>query len=107
MRETDEAMSPMTPRRALVGGGAATAAAGLAMVLARALGQVRTLPERLLEWVLLFVPLDVFEAGIQRFGFDAKRYALWATVLLLLGALAGAGALLLRRWAAPWRLAAA
>jgi hypothetical protein len=34
---------------------------------------VRSLPERLLEWLLLFVPLDVFESLLQRFGFDAKR----------------------------------
>jgi len=102
-----EEMNAPTARRALLAGVTATAAAGLVMGLARALGQVRTLPERLLEWVLLFVPLDVFEAGIQRFGFDAKKYALWGCVLLLMAGLAGAGALVLRSTRTPWRLAAA
>src|SRR5690349_7198809 len=99
--EGRRAPSPET-RRAITGGAAATVAAGLVMALARGLGQVRTLPERLLEWMLLFVPLDVFEAGIRRFGFDAKRYALWATIFLLLAGLAGLGAFALRRGLNSW-----
>ena len=34
-----------------------------------------------MEWALLFVPLDLFEAGLLRLGFDTKRYALYAAVL--------------------------
>src|SRR5579859_3463722 len=30
--------------------------------------QIRTLPERVEEWLLLFVPLDLFEQGLQRLG---------------------------------------
>jgi hypothetical protein len=67
----------------------------------RATWQVRTLPERLMEWLLLFIPLDVFEAGLRRFGFAAKQYALAGTVVALLALLAALGALALwRRWPA-------
>src|SRR5260221_1155280 len=81
------------------GGIAAAVAAGLAMYLIRALLQVRSIPERILEWLLLFVPLDVFESALQRFGFSAKVYSLYLAVLIMLGLLAwlGAGALQ-RRW---------
>jgi hypothetical protein len=48
------------------------------MLATRYAFQVRTVPERVMEWLLLFVPLDVFEAGIRRFVFDAKRYTLAA-----------------------------
>jgi DMSO/TMAO reductase YedYZ molybdopterin-dependent catalytic subunit len=60
---------------------------------------VRTVPERLMEWVLLFVPLDLFEAGLLRLGFDAKRYALYAAIAgTLLGLAALGGLALRRRW---------
>jgi DMSO/TMAO reductase YedYZ molybdopterin-dependent catalytic subunit len=81
----------------LLGGLAAALAVGLVLVVLRAAFQVRSVPERILEWVLLFVPLDVFEAGIRRFGFDAKRYALFGTILATLFALTAIGALALRR----------
>ena len=55
------------------GGPAAAGIAGLVLLVMRSTLQVRTVPERVLEWMLLFVPLDVFEAGLRRFGFDAKR----------------------------------
>src|SRR3954471_2542068 len=83
----------------VVGGLSAAVAASLGMVLVRWALLVRTIPERLMEWVLLFVPLDVFEAGIIRFGFDAKRYALYASFAVTLALLAALGAFALwRRW---------
>src|SRR5207249_3827183 len=84
---------------ALLGGAVAAAACGLTMLLLRSAVQVRTLPERLLEWLLLYVPLDLFEKGLQQFGFDAKRYALYATTMVLLAAVTAlAAAVLIRRW---------
>src|SRR5438093_6032361 len=44
------------------GGGAAALAAWAGMTLLRYTLQVRSVPERLMEWLLVFVPLDVFEA---------------------------------------------
>src|SRR5687768_4240300 len=70
---------------ALLGGLLATAAAGGVMLYLRSEAQVRSVPERLLEAMLLFVPPDVFEAGIQRFGFDAKRYGLVGATAGMLG----------------------
>jgi DMSO/TMAO reductase YedYZ molybdopterin-dependent catalytic subunit len=61
--------------------------------------QVRTIAERIMEAALLFVPPEVFGAGIQRFGFDAKRYALYASVVGMLVILALIGTIALRyRW---------
>jgi len=81
---------------------AAALAAGLVMLVLRSWLQVRSVPERLLEWVLLFVPLDVFEAALQEFGFSAKRYALYLGILVTLSVLAGIGAVALqRRWGLP------
>ena len=79
------------------GGLAAAVAAGLAMWLIRAVLQIRSIPERLLEWLLLFVPLDVFESALQRFGFSAKVYSLYLAVTIMLGLLAWLGAVALRR----------
>ena len=76
---------------ALGGGILATLAAGGVMLYLRSALQVRTVPERVMEWLLLFVPLDVFEAGLRRFGFDAKRYALLGAILGMLAILAVAG----------------
>src|ERR1051326_3107484 len=56
--------------------------------------QIRTLPERVMEWLLLFVPLDLFERGLAQFGADAKEIALTSTfmgmvlLLFLIGLLA-------------------
>src|SRR5262249_60963343 len=87
---------------ALGGGLAAAVAAGMAMWLLRSTLQVRSIPERLLEWVLLFVPLDVFEGLLQRFGFSAKRYALFFGIAVMLGALTWLGWYVLRRrWSLP------
>ena len=91
---------------ALAGGLGAALAAGITMAVFRTLAQVRTVPERLMEWLLLFVPLDLFEAGLRRFGFDAKRYALSGAFMVLFAILAGLGAYVLRRrWPVSWLLA--
>jgi DMSO/TMAO reductase YedYZ molybdopterin-dependent catalytic subunit len=83
----------------LVAGAGAAVLSGLSMWLLRGTLMVRSVPERVLEWSLLFVPLDVFEAGLQQFGFSAKRYALYLGVLLMLGVLTFIGAFVLRqRW---------
>ncbi len=72
----------------------ATAAAIALMFWARSAYQIRTLPERVLDWSLQFVPIDFFEAGLQKFGTSAKEIALdgdyvgLAAVLIVLGALA-------------------
>jgi DMSO/TMAO reductase YedYZ molybdopterin-dependent catalytic subunit len=82
-----------------LGGVSAAVAAGLGMALLRWVFAVRTVPERVMEWLLLFVPLDLFEAALVRFGFDAKRYALYAAFVAMLGILATLGTLVLwRRW---------
>ena len=87
---------------ALAGGLAAASAVGLGLLLIRSALQVRSVPERVLEWLLLFVPLDVFESGLQRFGFSAKRYALYFAIALMLALLTWLGAVALRRrWSLP------
>jgi len=84
---------------ALLGGLLATLATGGVMLVLRSEAQVRSVPERLLEALLLFVPPDVFEAGLQRFGFDAKRYGLVGATIGMLAVLALMGAIALRwRW---------
>jgi DMSO/TMAO reductase YedYZ molybdopterin-dependent catalytic subunit len=83
----------------LAGGVAAATVAGLAMLVLRSTLQVRSVPERVLEWLLLFVPLDLFESALQRFGFSAKRYALFLAVAIMLGLLTWLGYVALkRRW---------
>lgn len=67
------------------------------MFWARAAFQVRTLPERVMEWLLLFVPPDVFEKGIQNFGPLAKVLALYGAIAVMSGTLLGLGILALRR----------
>jgi DMSO/TMAO reductase YedYZ molybdopterin-dependent catalytic subunit len=84
-------------RTAAIGGAAAAIAAGVAMAILRWALLVRTVPERMMEWLLLFVPLDLFEAGLLRLGFDAKRYALYAAIAGMLVALGALGTLALRR----------
>jgi hypothetical protein len=81
----------------VVGGLMAAAAAGAGMGLLRWTMQVRTIPERVMEWALLFVPPAFFEAALLRFGFDAKRYALYGAIAVMLSLLAALGALVLRR----------
>ena len=82
---------------ASVGGLVAALSAWGGMTFLRSTLQVRSVPERVMEWLLLFVPLDLFEAGLRRFGFDAKRYALYGGVLVTIALLAALGAAVLRR----------
>ena len=83
-------------------GGAFAASAGSAVTLVlRTTVQVRSAPERILEWLLIYVPPDLFEANLLRFGVDAKRYALWVTSIALFVALIVVGTMALaRRWPA-------
>ncbi|HEY2592926.1 MAG TPA: molybdopterin-dependent oxidoreductase, partial [Chloroflexota bacterium] len=85
-------MKPATDRT--IRGGSAVAVAVLATLVAMSLQQairmawqVRTLPERVMETLLVFVPLDLFERGLQQFGASAKDIA-------LVGAYTGMAALL-------------
>jgi DMSO/TMAO reductase YedYZ molybdopterin-dependent catalytic subunit len=93
----------LSPTEALVGGGAAALVAGIGMVLLRSTLEVRSAPERLMEWLLLFVPTGVFENLLLRFGLEAKRYALYAAVLVMLVVLAAIGYAVLR---SGWRMQA-
>ena len=81
----------------IVGGIVASLAAAVVMLVMRLALQVRTVPERTLEAVLLFTPPELFEAGLQRYGFDAKRYARALAVGATLMLLAGVGAWAIRR----------
>jgi DMSO/TMAO reductase YedYZ molybdopterin-dependent catalytic subunit len=69
------------------------------MLWARSLYQIRTLPERVMEWSLQFIPLDLFEQGLQKFGTSAKEIALvgnyvgLALTLIVMGAIALRGGL--------------
>lgn len=84
---------------ALIGSVAATALALWTMFAARDRFQVRTLPERVLEWVLLFIPPEEFEKGIQSLGTQAKVVGLYAAVAGLCAILVALGLVALgRRW---------
>jgi DMSO/TMAO reductase YedYZ molybdopterin-dependent catalytic subunit len=86
-------------RSAIVGGAAAALVFGLGMLLLRSTISVRSIPERVMEWLLLFIPPGLFEAMLLRFGFDAKRYGLDAAILVVLVGLGWLGyAGLLRGW---------
>ena len=90
---------PVRDTAAIVGGLAASLVFGIGMLLLRSTLGVRSIPERLMEWLLLFVPPGLFEAMLQQFGFDAKRYGLDAAVILILALLAWLGyAALHRGW---------
>lgn len=72
----------------------------------RALFEIRTLPERVLEWTLLFVPPELFESILGRFGADAKLYGLYGAVAGMLAVLVVLGTLLLRQARSPgWVIA--
>jgi DMSO/TMAO reductase YedYZ molybdopterin-dependent catalytic subunit len=96
----------LTPRAALIGSVLATGLAGLGMLVLRTSLQVRSVPERVMEWLLLFISPDQFESALQRFGFDAKRYGLYLAALGMLAILCGLGYLALRH-AWPLRAIAA
>src|SRR6266849_1848012 len=91
--------------RALVIGSVATGAALLLQNVLRDMWQIRTLPERVMEWLLLFVPLDLFERGLQQLGSDAKEVALVGTVVAVVALLFAAASLALRAgWTSWWLL---
>jgi DMSO/TMAO reductase YedYZ molybdopterin-dependent catalytic subunit len=89
---------PPTPGEltATLGGLAAALVFGAGMLLLRSTAGVRSIPERMMEWLLLFVPTSLFESMLQRFSFDAKRYALDLAILVLLALAAGLGYFVLR-----------
>jgi DMSO/TMAO reductase YedYZ molybdopterin-dependent catalytic subunit len=86
--------------KALAVGCAASATALLLQNVLRSTWQIRTLPERIMEWLLLFVPLDLFEQGLARYGADAKEVALTGTVVGMFVVLAAVGTLAAYR---AWR----
>src|SRR5262245_53659343 len=84
---------------ALVGSLFGALVVGASMLLLRSTLQVRSVPERLVEWLLLFVPPSLLEAVLQQFGFDAKRYALFLATTAALALFALLGYVALRgRW---------
>src|SRR5690349_2985136 len=96
-------MTHAGPIGCVLGGVAAALVAGAMMALFRWTLQVRTVPERLLESVLLLVPPGMFESLLLRFSFDAKRYALDLGIVLSLAVLSLLGWLAL---AEGWSLRA-
>ncbi|MBV9597138.1 MAG: molybdopterin-dependent oxidoreductase [Chloroflexi bacterium] len=86
---------------AVVGGLVAALVVAASTLLLRSTLQVRSVPERLVEWLLLFVPPSLFEAVLQRLGFDAKRYALYLTTIAIFGLFAWLGYVVLRRGWSP------
>jgi DMSO/TMAO reductase YedYZ molybdopterin-dependent catalytic subunit len=88
---------PAPPRLAAPAGILAAIVAGVGMLLLRATLEVRSVPERVMELLLVFVPPGLFESMLRQFGFDAKRYALDGAILVLLACLAGVGYVALRR----------
>ncbi|MFN0072764.1 MAG: hypothetical protein ACKVVP_14870 [Chloroflexota bacterium] len=64
---------------------------------ARDIWQIRSIPERVMEWTLLFIPLDLFERAIQQFGPSAKELALTGSVVGMAVMLTLLGYGLLRR----------
>jgi len=90
----------------MVGGLVATAAVMAAMFWLRFAYQIRTLPERVMEWTLLFVSPKTLEEGISQFGANAKVYGLYVAVAGMAAILFTLGVTLLRLVQSPWALAA-
>ena len=86
---------PLWPR-AIVLGVPATIVALALMFLTRMLYQIRTLPERFMDWAIGFIPIDLFAKGLETFGTGAKEIALIGTYLGLAAVLLVVGALALR-----------
>src|SRR5690242_1105128 len=80
----------------------ATLLAMLVQFAIRSAWQVRTLPERVMEWLLLFVPLDLFEGALRQFGASAKDLALIGTFAGMGIVLLFAGSVALRKSASGW-----
>ena len=95
--------SPSWGESILVGTVATAIALRLQSVL-RDIWQIRGLPERVMEWLLLFVPLDVFERALQQFGPSAKEIALYGSVLGMAGTLLVLAVLTLHAGWSSWRL---
>src|SRR5579859_7991629 len=68
-----QAIAPDPRVTAIAGAVLAALVGGGGMLLLRSSLQVRSVPERLMEWGLLFVPPGAFESGLQLLGFEAKR----------------------------------
>src|SRR5579862_9694525 len=71
------------------------------MFWARAAYQIRTLPERIMEWLLVFIPADLFERGIETFGPVAKDLALYGVAVVMAAALLALGVAAVRRGPLP------
>ncbi len=89
---------------ALLSSAVATAVAMVLQNVVRDTWQVRTLPERVMEWLLVFVPLDLFERGLRQLGPDAKEVALGGTTGGMAVVLLVVGALAVRAGWSGWRL---
>src|SRR5689334_18404022 len=90
---------PTRPGRlaSLAGAALATLVAMGLMTWFRSEYQIRTLQERIMEWALLFIPTDLFEQGLQRFGTSAKVIAVNATMGFIALALVLLGLVAVRR----------
>lgn len=94
----------MSWRLAVLTGAVASGVALLLQNVIRETWQIRTLPERIMEWLLLFVPLDLFEQGLAQFGADAKELALYGTFIGMALVLWAIGVAVLRGGWSSWRL---
>ncbi|HEY3061679.1 MAG TPA: molybdopterin-dependent oxidoreductase [Chloroflexota bacterium] len=97
-------MRPPSWSESFLVGTIATAIALRLQSVLRDVWQIRGLPERVMEWLLLFVPLDLFERGLQQFGSSAKEVALLGTLLGMALLLLALGVLALRAGWSSWRL---
>src|SRR4051812_45661114 len=94
-------------RTSVVVGLTATIGSMATMFWLRSAYQIRTLPERVMEWVLLFVSPDALEQGLAQFGAQAKVYALYVAVAGMALILLVLGAALMRFTRSAWALMAA
>src|SRR5579864_1930809 len=95
---TRRARKPGSGRALAIAAVATLAAMGIQQAIRNA-WQVRSLPERAMETLLVFIPLDLFERGLQRFGANAKDIALVGTYVGMAAVLLVAGWWTVRRFA--------
>jgi DMSO/TMAO reductase YedYZ molybdopterin-dependent catalytic subunit len=108
MRSPTDRTGPRPPWLLSLGASIAATVVALALMnWARSAYQIRTLPERVMEWSLLFVPPDLFERGIRSFGTGAKTLALTVATVGLVVTLVVLGTIAVRRGAAAIALTAA
>src|SRR5215213_4167921 len=88
----------------LIVGFVATAGAMTTMFWLRSAYQIRTLPERVMEWALLYVSPVTLEQGLAQFGAQAKVYALYVAVAGMALILQAIGTALVRFGRSPWVL---